>query len=81
MNEPENISAIELDGQRLEFFEPNLTLAYAALAPLVTKAQALYRAGEDEDGYTALREAVTVIEQVTQVIGICKLTVDEKGDK
>ena len=59
-----SFNAYEIGGQRIEVHEPNLTLAYAALAPLVLEAAAYLECGQQDLATESLRAASQVIGEV-----------------
>lgn len=70
-NTDPGVSAVQIGEQRIEYHKPDLTLAYAALAPLVTEALAYYECDSREHGRDALRRAKAVIDRAaTTVVSI-----------
>ena len=67
-----NISAIELGSKRIEYSEPNLTLGFAALAPLVSAAEAHLKHNAVDEAKKLLKEACDVITMATQTMCIFK---------
>jgi len=60
-NSNANVAAIQLGPARVEYLEPNLGLAYSALAPHVCEAYAFLKCGNLEAAATSLRFARQLI--------------------
>lgn len=58
----QSTSAVQIGDQRVEYHKPDMGLAYAVLAPLVTEALAYLDAGNEKKGMAALRRAREVID-------------------
>jgi hypothetical protein len=60
-NPSANVSAIQLGSARVEYLEPDLGLAYSALAPHVCEAYAFLKCGNLDAAATSLRFAREII--------------------
>jgi hypothetical protein len=56
------VSAIQLEGSRIEYHKPDLGLAYSALAPKVSEAWAFLRCGKIDEAKKAMAGAQAVID-------------------
>ena len=78
------VSAIQLDGSRIEYHKPDLSLAYSALAPKVSEAWAFLRCGKIEEASEVLDGAQSVIDAVSRTSATIELVggeSDRTGEK
>lgn len=67
---PAGVSAIQIDGQRIEYAPIDLALAYASIAPLVTEAYAYFKSGKRNEAEEAIEKARAKIEMATMLEGM-----------
>jgi len=67
-----SVSAVQIGDTRVEFHDPDLGLAYSALAPLVSEAWAFLQCGKSEEALKSLRAARAVIETATMVVAVAE---------
>lgn len=58
-------SAIQTGSHRIEYHQPDLTLAYATVAPLITEAHAMFECGEPDKARETIAKARGLVEAVT----------------
>lgn len=61
----QGVQAHEYGGARIEYFEPNLNVAYAALSPLVVEARLTLKHGDPVEALRILDEARQIIHNAT----------------